>query len=78
MIKLDEELKEEMPGCDYYSTFIKSAIRDLKANGICYVFYDYQVKEILKYIKTEVVVRNNDCGFTLNIPRKHRKEVYYE
>ena len=70
MIKLNEELKEEMPGCDYYST------KDLKANGICYVFYQYQVDEILKYIKTEVVVKNNDCGFTLNIPRKHRKEVY--
>lgn len=72
MIKLDNEIKEDLGSCDYYSSFIKSAIRDLKENGICYVFHKYQVDEILKYIKGRVKVQNNDCGYTLSIPRNKR------
>lgn len=72
MYKMDEDLKEDMTGCDYYSTFIKSAIKELKTNGICYVFHKYQVDEILKYMKSNVEVQNNDCGYTLNIPRNKR------
>lgn len=72
MYKMNEDLKSELNGCDYYSTFIKSAVKDLKTNGICYVFHKYQVDEILKYIKSRVKVQNNDCGYTLSIPRNKR------
>ncbi len=78
MYRIDEDMKEDLAGCDYYSTFIKSAIKDLKTNGICYVFHKYQVDEILKYMKNEVIVKDNDCGYTLNIPRNkrsYRKEI---
>lgn len=73
MYRIDEDLKDDYAGCDYYSTFIKKSIRDLKIDGICYVFYQDQVDEILKYMKVPVVVKENECGFTLNIPRNKRK-----
>jgi hypothetical protein len=72
MYRIDEDMKEDLSSCDYYSTFIKSAIKELKTNGICYVFHKYQVDEILKYMKADVVVKDNDCGYTLNIPRNKR------
>lgn len=72
MYRIDEDLKEDLPGCDYYSSFIKGAIKELKTNGICYVFHKYQVDEIVKYIKMPICIKNNDCGYTLNIPRNKR------
>ena len=70
MYKMSEEMKEEITSCDYYSMFIKCAVRDLKANGICYVFNKEQADEIKKYIKVPINVNPNDCGFTLSIERK--------
>lgn len=78
MSKLSEKLKEEMSGCDYYSSFIKDAIRNLKINGICYVYHKEQVDEIIKYVNAPVTAIPNECGYTLSIPRKYRMEVYYE
>lgn len=75
MGKLSKELKEDMGGNDYYSSFIKDAIRNLKANGICYVYNKQQVEEIIKYINAPITYIENECGFTLSIPRKFRKEV---
>lgn len=72
MYKMDEIMKEELAGCDYFSSFIKGAVKDLKQNGICYVFHKYQVDEILKYMKIKVEVTTNDCGYTLSIPRNKR------
>ena len=49
---------------DYFSSFIKSAILDLKSNGICYLYDIEQVKELKKIIKREVVVKEIDCGIS--------------
>lgn len=75
MVRLSKELKEDMAGFDYYSSFIKSAIRDLKNNGICYVYHINQVKEIMKYTNVPITTIQNECGYTLSIPRKYRREI---
>lgn len=75
MYKMDKKLKEEMAGCDYYSSFIKNAIKELKINGICYVYTENQVKEIMKLTNLPITKVVNECGYTLSIPRKYRTEV---
>lgn len=61
--------------CDYYHQFVKNAVSDLKANGICYVYYLDQIEEIRKKIKVEITIVKNESGYTLSIPRKYRKEM---
>jgi ribosome maturation protein Sdo1 len=75
MYRIDEDIKEDIAGCDYYSMFIKRAMSDLKFDGVCYVFNKEQVNEIVNYMKTKVDVEENECGFTLRIPRNKRKYV---
>lgn len=73
MYKMDKDLKEDLANCDYYSMFIKKSIKELKTNGLCYVFSKEQVDEISKYIKINLIVEKNECGFTLKINRNKRK-----
>lgn len=70
---MNEENELEKSSCDFYHQFIKVAINDLRNNGVCYVFHKYQVDEILKAFNQPVDVVQNECGYTLNIPRKKRK-----
>ena len=71
MYKMDKQLKEELNSCDYYTSFVKDAIKKLKTDGICYAYYPYQVEEIKKYIKVPVKVINNDYWFTISIERRY-------
>lgn len=75
MYKMDQQLKEELSGCDYYTAFVKDAIKKLKTEGICYAYYPYQVEEIKKYIDKPVKVIDNDWCYTISIDRKYRKVV---
>lgn len=78
MYRIDEDLSEDLAKQDYYSMFIKRAISDLKFDGVCYVFNKEQVNEIVNYMKVKVDVQENECGFTLRIPRNkrnYRKEI---
>lgn len=75
---MNKDLKEDYSKCDYYSTFIKSAVTQLKNDGLCYVFYKDQVDEILKYVQMPIAVKKNECGYTLNIPRNKRNYVRKE
>lgn len=78
MYKMDKKLKEELTGCDYYASFIKNAIKELKTCGMCYVYHRNQIEEIKKYTNFPIRVEQNECGFTLSVPRKYRMEVDYE
>lgn len=68
-----EELEVDYEGkrCDYYNSFIKSAITELKRNGICYVYFESQVEDIKKKVP-EVHITKNECGYTISINRKNR------
>jgi len=63
---------------EYYTSFIKNTIKELKINGICYVFHKWQVDEILKHIDIPVITLKNECGYTLRIDRGKRKYVRKE
>ena len=67
MYKIDEDLKDEFSGGDYYSMFIKRAIKELKNEGKCYVFSNEQINEIKKYIKLPIIIIENECGYTIKI-----------
>lgn len=68
----ENELEKEKSSCDFYNQFIKISINDLRKNGICYVFHKYQVDEILKAFNQPVNVMQNECGYTISIPRNKR------
>ena len=82
MYKMDEDLKEDYTTCDYFSNLIKKSIKDLRVDGVCYVFSQAQVDEIVKYMKVPVNISKNECGYTLKIKRNKRdyvrKENIYE
>lgn len=75
MYKMDKQLKQELSSCDYYTTFIKDAIKKLKTEGVCYAYHFYQVEEIKKYMKVPIKVIDNDWCYTISIDKKYRKEM---
>lgn len=75
MYKIDKDLKEELTGFNYYTAFVRDAVKKLKTEGICYAYYPYQVEEIKKYIKVPIKVIDNDWCYTISVDKKYRKEM---
>ena len=47
---------------DYFICFVKSAVLDLKENGVCYVYNKKQLEEVKKRINKNIKVKEVDCG----------------
>ncbi len=56
--------------CDYFNSFVKSAISDLNKNGYCYVYHKEHVEAIKKRVKKEIEVTNNDFVYVVKF-KKH-------
>jgi len=67
MEKLDKGQREEN-----YNHFIKECIRDLKATGHCYVYNKDQINEILNKLNQDIIIEDNECGYTLKIKKDRR------
>ena len=65
----EEDLKQSL---DNFTMFLRYSITDLRKDGICYVFTNEQVERI-KEIFPNVIVKKNECGFTLKLRKEDRK-----
>ncbi len=65
---MTEEFNEE-----YGGMFCKKSAKELEKYGLIYVFNKEQVEEIRKLVP-DVVVKENECGYTLTLPRVDVKE----
>lgn len=52
-----------------YNHFIKECISQLKTTKYCYVYNKEQLDEVLERINQDVIVEENECGFTIKIKR---------
>lgn len=59
-----------------YTSLIRSSISELKLNRMCYVYTEDQVKHIKEIVenklKKKLAVKENECGYTLNIVREKK------
>lgn len=68
----EEDLKQNN---DTFNMFLRYSINDLKKEGTCYVFTMEQVERI-KEIFPNVIVKENECGYTLKLRKEDRKWLY--
>jgi phosphoribosylaminoimidazole carboxylase (NCAIR synthetase) len=48
-----------------YNHFIKECIKQLKTSRYCYVYNKDQLNEILERFGEELIVEENECGYTI-------------
>lgn len=52
-----------------YNHFIRECLKDLKTSRFCYVYNKEQLKEVLERFKGELVIEQNECGYTIKTKR---------
>lgn len=58
---------------NHFNSFISNSVQELKKFKICYVYTIEQVeiikKAIFKKLKRNVIVEQNECGYTLKLKK---------
>lgn len=56
-----------------YNHFIRDCLKQLKSSKICYVYNKEQLEEVKKRYSGEILVEDNECGYTIKIKRSRNE-----